>query len=279
MSVSHSMRRPVLRVAYVVAILMALATTAADGSGRCADSPPGKCPEESSLAGEGPVCGVRDGLFLHGSRKGNQIALTLDACPTSHVPAFTPEVVEYLERERVPTTFFVSGLWAESNPDDLRRLRQVSFFEIALHGHRHPRLLDASADTIREEIEDGKAALLRLGATPAPLFRPPYWDRPPALSGIARQSGVLPVMGDVILGDPSPTRTADVMERDAIRWVQAGSVIVLHVNGRGYATAETVRNFVPLFRARGYEFVRVSDLVRECQFPATMTETMSMSHR
>ncbi|MGO9606631.1 MAG: polysaccharide deacetylase family protein [Candidatus Binataceae bacterium] len=144
---------------------------------------------------------------------------------------------------RQTVTFFVSGRWAEANPQDLRRLEAVPFFEIAFHGYRHPRLIDAPAGTIQAELENGKTALQRLGAKPAPLFRPPYGDRPPELAPLARQDGVLAVMGDVGLGDPDPNRTADVMERDAIRWVQAGSIIVMHVNGRGYATAETVRDW------------------------------------
>lgn len=205
---------------------------------------------------------------MHGLRSGCQIALTFDACPTSHVPPFAPDLVDYLEHEKVPVTFFVSGRWAEANPQDLRRLEAVPFFEIAFHGYQHPRLIDAPPGTIEAELKNGKTSLLRLGAMPVPLFRPPYGDRPHELAPLARQNGVVPVMGDVGLGDPDPNRTDDVMERDAIRWIQAGSIIVLHVNGRGVATAETVRDLVPALRARGYEFVKVSDLVRGCGLEA-----------
>jgi peptidoglycan/xylan/chitin deacetylase (PgdA/CDA1 family) len=140
----------------------------------------------------------------------------------------------------------------------------VPFFEIALHGHRHPRLINATAAVIRSEIVDGRAALIELGAEPAPLFRPPYGDLPPTLPEIARTTGVLPITWDAALGDPDPDRTADLMERDAIRWVQAGSIIILHINGRGHGTAATVRDLVPLFRARGYAFAKVSELVAGC---------------
>lgn len=270
-------RHSILRIAYIITILTVCTTARGDVFPSCADLPQGKCSKEGSIAGQEIRCGIQNGIFLHGSRRGNQIALTFDLCPTNLLPAFAPEIVDYLERERVPTTFFVSGQWAESNPDEFRRIKQVPFFEIALHGYRHPRLVNTSAETIRAEIEDGKAALLGIGVTPTPLFRPPYWDQPPALSVTARQCGVLPVVGDVGLGDPDPHRTSDIMERDAIRWVQAGSVIVLHANGRGYATAETVRNLVPLFRQRGYIFARVSDLVAECRVPTTETQDIDMN--
>ena len=216
--------------------------------------------ERSSAGG----CTLRDGVFRNGSRATNMIALTFDACPTSLQPAFADDVVRYLEDSATPATFFVSGEWADANPEALVRLNGKPFFEIALHGHRHPRLIDATPLQIQAEIEEGRAALLRHGISPAPFFRAPYADNPPDLASVARESGVLAVMGDGGLGDPDPNRTAPVMERDAIRWFQAGSVIILHINGRGHATADTVAHLVPLLRSRGYEFVRISELVGTC---------------
>lgn len=209
-------------------------------------------------------CTLRDGVFRNGSRSTKMIALTFDACPTSLQPAFADDVVRHLEDSATPATFFVSGEWADANPEALARLNGKPFFEIALHGHRHPRLTDATPAQVRAEIEDGRAALLRHGITPVPFFRAPYADNPPDLASVARESGVLAVMGDGGLGDPDPNRTAPIMERDAIRWFQAGSVVILHVNGRGHATADTVAHLVPLLRSRGYEFVRISELVRSC---------------
>jgi peptidoglycan/xylan/chitin deacetylase (PgdA/CDA1 family) len=214
------------------------------------------------LAGDGFAGGVQDGLFVHGSREGAELALSFDACPTSGVPSFAEELVGYLEHERVPATFFVAGFWAEANPSSFRRLLQSPFFEIGLHGHRHPRLIDSSAETIVAEIEDGQAALMRLGAKPAPLFRPPYLDLPPGLIEIAQRRGLLTIAGDVGLGDSDPNRGAPALERDAIRWVQAGSIIIMHVNGRGIGTFETARALVPAYRERGYTFVTVGELVR-----------------
>jgi peptidoglycan/xylan/chitin deacetylase (PgdA/CDA1 family) len=216
----------------------------------------------SLLAGDGFASGVQNGIFVHGPREGTELALSFDACPTSGLPSFAESLVDYLERERVPATFFVSGLWAEANQEPFRRLMQSPFFEIGLHGHRHPRLIGAPAETIAAEIEDGRAALVRLGANPVPLFRPPYLDLPPGLPEIAQQKGILTIAGDAGLGDSDPKRGAAALERDAIRWVQAGSIILMHVNGRGYGTAETVRDLVPAYKKRGYSFVTVGELVR-----------------
>jgi peptidoglycan/xylan/chitin deacetylase (PgdA/CDA1 family) len=209
-------------------------------------------------------CAVHDGAVVHGSRRGRDIALTFDACPTSHVPGFSAAIVAYLAREQVPATFFVSGRWAESHPQDLARLESQSFFEIALHGYRHHRLNGAPSAAILGEIEDGQRALLRLGAHPSALFRPPFGDQPRVLAATAHAAGVTPVLWDVAPGDPNPKETAADIERDVLRRVQGGSIIVLHVNGRGVGTADALPALVQRLRTRGFRFVTVGDLLQEC---------------
>jgi peptidoglycan/xylan/chitin deacetylase (PgdA/CDA1 family) len=215
-------------------------------------------------AAVGLSCRLDRGSFTNGSRERDEIALSFDVCPTSHKPPFAPELIAYLQQARVPATFFVAGQWARSNPDDLKILDQTPFFEIALHGDYHRHLAPGQPEAIRAEIEGGRQTLVQLGAHPRPLFRPPFGDAPPELAAVSRAEGVLPVLWDAGLGDPDPNRTAPVMERDAFRWVQAGSIIVLHANGGGVATAELVRQLVPALRKRGYIFVHVGDLASQC---------------
>ena len=54
------------------------------------------------------------------------------------------------------------------------------------------------------------------------------------------------------------------IERDVLRQVHGGSIIVLHVNGRGVGTADALPALVPRLRARGFRFARVSELLLEC---------------
>ena len=48
------------------------------------------------------ACGMRAGVFVHGARDGQEVALTFDACPTRQVPGFGAEIVAYLMREALP---------------------------------------------------------------------------------------------------------------------------------------------------------------------------------
>lgn len=149
-------------------------------------------------------CEIRDDVVIHGTRQSRDIALTFDACPTRLVPGFAAEIVDYLAKEDIPATFFVSGRWAEAYAEALRQVADVPFFAIALHGYRHHRLNGASPAAMLAEIEDGRHALDKLGVRSQPLFRPPFGDHPAALAALARRAGVTPVLWDVAPGDPSP---------------------------------------------------------------------------
>jgi peptidoglycan/xylan/chitin deacetylase (PgdA/CDA1 family) len=64
-------------------------------------------------------------VLYHGSRARPEIALTFDACPRKERPEFSTEIVNYLQREHIPATFFVSGLWAEPCQEGIERRAEV----------------------------------------------------------------------------------------------------------------------------------------------------------
>ena len=220
----------------------------------------------TALAASPDKSGCRfDGdVLLHGRRDSGLVALTFDACPTTHKPPFSSDIVDELQQANAPATFFISGRWAEAHPEDLRRLTADPRFEIALHGNHHRHMNGASRDAIVSEIEDGRAELMRLGDTPQPLFRPPYGETPHVMQEAARAAGVTPVLWDVAPGDPDPHETASRIERDVLHQVEGGSIIVMHVNGRGVGTAAALPAVIKGITARGLRLATVSELMREC---------------
>jgi peptidoglycan-N-acetylglucosamine deacetylase len=255
---------PVLRFSARCSVLGALFVAAGLGRAAAVRANGGATRHADLSAAPPNACALAGDAVVHGPRGSGEVALTFDACPTSHVPPFSPEIVERLEAEAVPATFFVSGRWAEAHPHELAQLTAVPFFEIALHGYRHHHLRDGALAAAVEEIEDGRQALLRLGQTPQPLFRPPYGDHPKLLADASRRAGVTPVLWDVAPGDPDPHETAADIERDVLARVRGGSIIIMHVNGRGVATAAALPAVLAGIRQRGFTFVKASELISQC---------------
>jgi peptidoglycan/xylan/chitin deacetylase (PgdA/CDA1 family) len=217
-------------------------------------------------------CRFDGGVLVHGRRDSGLVALTFDACPTRHVPPFASDIVDELEHAGAPATFFVSGRWAEAHPAALHRLAEEPRFEIALHGYRHRHMNGASRGAIVAEIEEGRAALQRLGYAPQPLFRPPYGEMPRRLQESAHDAGVTPVLWDVAPGDPDPHETAARIERDVLGHVAGGSIVVMHVNGRGVATAAALPVVLKGIEERGLRLATVGDLMRGCDAVAARPE-------
>jgi len=201
-------------------------------------------------------------ILYHGSRTRPEIALTFDACPRKERPEFSTEIVNYLQREKIPATFFVSGLWAENCQDGLKQLASEPYFQIGLHGYHHWKSSELTEQVIASEIELTRSTIAQLGGNPKPFFRPPYGDCPPKLVKVAKSLGVLTVMWDVVSGDPNPRNTAEVLERRVSTLTRNGSIIIMHVNNGGIWTAQALPTVIAGLRKRGFAFVSVGDLVK-----------------
>ncbi len=201
-------------------------------------------------------------ILYHGSRARHDIALTFDACPRKERPEFSTAIVDFLCKENLPATFFVSGLWAVNSQAALKRLAGVANFQIGMHGYHHWKSSDLTEPVIADEIERTWSTIIQLGGKPQPFFRPPYGDCHPKLVKVAKSLGVLTVMWDVVSGDPNPLNTAERLEHRVLTLTRSGSVIIMHVNNGGIHTAEALPAIVVGLRAQGFRFVTVGDLVR-----------------
>lgn len=204
-------------------------------------------------------------ILFHGSRARPEIALTFDACPRKERPEFSTEIVDYLQRERIPATFFVSGLWAEHCQDGLKRLAETPFFQIGLHGYHHWKSSELTEEVIASEIKRTQSTIAQMGYKAKPFFRPPYGDCPPKLVKVAKSLGVLTVMWDVVSGDPNPRNTAEVLEHRVGTLTRNGSIIIMHVNDGGIWTAQALPTIVAGLLQRGFQFVSVGDLLRDAR--------------
>ena len=195
------------------------------------------------------------------------IALTFDACGSPRGKGFDAALIGFLEREQIPATLFVSGLWIEANPELFRRLAANPLFEIASHGHRHrpasvagqkaygiPGTRDVGevVDEIElnarriEEITGRRPAFYRSGTA--------HYDE--VAVAVAAALGQR-VAGFSLLGDAGATFSA-AQVRDALLKARPGDIAILHMNHPTSGTAAGVMAAVPELRQRGFRFVRLS---------------------
>lgn len=211
---------------------------------------------------ESPRSGAFEPVFAHGA--GHVVALTYDDGPTRGV---TDRVLDVLEREGVPATFFVVGLAARREPALLRRMH-ADGDEVENHSDSHAHLNAIfSASALDAELANAGDAIAAATGRPARWLRPPFGARNAAVLDAARRHGLRVALWSAMLDETSPDAAPGALAEKLLRQVDDGAILVLHDGdqGRGdagersYEAALTPRVIAAL-RARGYRFVTLDQL-------------------
>jgi peptidoglycan/xylan/chitin deacetylase (PgdA/CDA1 family) len=189
------------------------------------------------------------------------VAITFDACAThSQTYIFDRPIFETLKREGVPATIFVSGRWVEGHPDAMEELASSPLIEFGDHSYDHPHMPELTPLQMAEQIDETEAALARFGKHSI-AFRPPYGELSADVLTVLAHKGLPPVLWDVVSGDPSAGSTASSILHAVLKKTRPGSIIVFHINGRGWKTAEALPSVITELRERGFRFVPLSELL------------------
>jgi peptidoglycan/xylan/chitin deacetylase (PgdA/CDA1 family) len=73
--------------------------------------------------------------------------------------------------------------------------------------------------------------------------------------------GLQLIQWDVVTGDPAPNVSARAIVRTILSHAQNGSIVIMHMNGRGWHTAAALPVVIAQLRARGYSLVTISGLL------------------
>ena len=188
------------------------------------------------------------------------VAITFDACATrTQGYTFDRAIYDIIKRERLRATIFVSGKWVDFHPDVMEELVSDGSIEFGDHSYDHPHMADLPRARILEEIDHTEAALARYGRK-AIAFRPPYGEWSPHLLQVVGERQLATVTWDVVSGDPSEGATAQAMVQGVVAQTRPGSIVIFHINGRGWNTGQALPWILNGLRKRGFRFVFLSEL-------------------
>jgi peptidoglycan/xylan/chitin deacetylase (PgdA/CDA1 family) len=185
------------------------------------------------------------------------IALTFDDGP---YPVDTPMLLAALRASGVHATFFAIGRDAEQYPALVRAIA-AGGNELGNHTETHPALDQLDDAAVAAELRDGAATLGRYTTqqTITQEFRPPHGRFRPATLAVAQAAGY-----DTILwnDDPGDWRNVTRTELAAhiARYATSPEILLLH-SGRP-ETVALLPALIQRYRAAGYTFVTVSDILR-----------------
>lgn len=200
---------------------------------------------------------------------GHKLILTFDDGPDD---VYTPQILDILEREKIPATFFVVGLQAEKNIDLLKRIYKDGY-ELGNHTFTHNNVAKMSPE--RAEIEMKTTRLLLEGITghSTILFRAPYNadSEPQSFEEIeplarSKKDNYITVGESIDPNDWDTKNTnADSIVSRTIRQAEerSANIILLHDAGgeSRKATVEALPRIIAYFKKRGCQFTTVANLM------------------
>jgi peptidoglycan/xylan/chitin deacetylase (PgdA/CDA1 family) len=216
----------------------------------------------------------------HGSRLLPKIALTFDADMTPGMKLllttgavkswYNRQIQQTLDREQVPATIFLGGLWTQTYPIEAKVLALDPLIEIGNHSYNHYAFTSTCfglpfwSDTNKKTDDVAKAQEIiktTTGITPKYFRFPGGCSERVDLETVAKLELTI-VYWDVVADDGFNTDT-DSIVRAVESQVQNGSIIVMHIHDGSYApkTNDALLRIIPDLKKRGFQFVKLSELL------------------
>ena len=188
------------------------------------------------------------------------VAFTFDACPTKKPQHFDKTVLDFIEREKLPATLFISERFARSTADDIKRLSSLNFIEIENHSVSHNNHMERlpDADALQEMSDSFLAGLT--GRT-TKFFRFPAGNFDNRTLALAERRFRV-VHWSFPSGDFDTAMTPQELSRNVLTRVCPGSILIFHINGNGHGTGAALPGIVEALKSKGYRFVKIQDVLK-----------------
>lgn len=177
------------------------------------------------------------------------IALTFDDGPNYN----TNKVLDILEENNVPATFFVLGNRIKGNENILKRMVS-SKMEIGNHTFNHLLLTKYKEDKVKSEINNTSNLIFEVTGKYPTLFRPSYGSCNKMIRGVVDTPIII---WDIDTLDWKYHNSRRISSR-VINKVKDGDIVLMH--DIYSATANALEIIIPSLKSKGYTFVTVSDL-------------------
>jgi peptidoglycan/xylan/chitin deacetylase (PgdA/CDA1 family) len=175
---------------------------------------------------------------------------------------YSPGLVDYLIQNKIPSTIFTTGMFAEDYPELISKMSTSGMFAIENHTYDHAAFespcyglaMLSTDEQKRKEISKASDVISKLtGHTPT-ILRHPGLCHNLHDDEMAKEIGLEISDSGTISGD-SFIKDSKIVANNIVKGARKNPVIIMHLGGpNAPATEEAVKIAVPRLRAMGYIF-------------------------
>lgn len=210
-----------------------------------------------------------DGSLLTVSRGPSdrvEVALTIDAGADT---GYAADILDLLRDYGIKATFGMTGIWAENNPDLIRRMVNEGH-QLMNHTYDHPSFTGSSTGLEPQTYESMLSQLNRTeqivwdiaGYEMKPYVRPPYGDFGPMTSGFMVDAGYyINIMWTCDSYGWKGWDAAQIVSHCTTE-IGPGEIILLHVGASAPGDYESLPGMIDAFSTAGYSFVTIEQMLQ-----------------
>ena len=188
------------------------------------------------------------------------VVLSFDACQAGEQMTLDRAITDLLVARAVPFTIFVGGRFARDNAAALKELATHPFVDLENHSWSHPRDLRTLDDErVRAEVTRAQAMIHATTGRKTRFFRFPGGNADERTVALVRSLGYTVVHWRWPEGDPDPQIDAARLIEQTLARTRPGDILIFHVNGRGWHTAEALPRILDGLAARGFRIVSLPE--------------------
>ncbi|HWO97600.1 MAG TPA: polysaccharide deacetylase family protein [Bacillus sp. (in: firmicutes)] len=203
-------------------------------------------------------------VVRYGKPKAKEVVLTFDDGPD---PAYTPQILDILDKNDIKGTFFIIGKNALMHPQLVKRLHKEGH-EIGNHTFTHSNVASTSPLQTRIELNATQRLFQEITGHSMTLFRPPY----AADAELSTKNELVPVMraqdmgyttvGELIDSHDWQQLSSKEIVKRVLEQLPEGNVILLHDSGGNRSnTVKALPIIIKELKKRGYTFTTIGDLI------------------
>ena len=193
-------------------------------------------------------------LPVYSTDSADKIAISFDA---SWGADKTRKIIEVLSSYGVTATFFLTGLWIDAFPEEVKYIAE-SGFEIGNHSRNHYNMTGLNAKKIGEELDYVNQKVYELTGQQPKTFRAPFGAYDNKLIELVEKRGMTCVQWSIDSLDWKGISGEEIKKR-IIPALKGGEIILCHNNGEH--TVEALEGVIEAALSKGLRFVRMSDMI------------------
>ena len=195
------------------------------------------------------------------------IAFTFDACSGK----YDRELIDFLIKNKIKATLFISGRWIDKNKKILKYLSQIKYFEIENHGLTHrPLSIDCksaygirgtcSKQEIIDEVIKNERKIYKITKIKTKFFRAGTAHYDSEAINIVKKLGYK-IIGFNVNADFGATASIQTIYKQLIN-AKPGSIVIAHMNHPERNTFEGFKAAIIELKKRGFKFVKLEEIIK-----------------